>query len=223
MYIKWSEKKKYKINILEKIKSETSGIKSSVISITGKYAYGYLKNETGIHRFIRKSPFNTNKKRHTSFISVFVYPEIKEKNKLIQLNNSEIKIDVYKSSGTGGQHVNNTESAVRITHIPTKITTQCQNYRSQHQNKEQAIKQIIFKLNKYFEDKKKIQKDKNQQNKSEIKWGNQIRSYILDKKIIKDIKSKIKTNNINCILNGNIDIFIEKNLEINYKKKNEKH
>ncbi len=211
MYKKWIEKKKFKKKILNITYTET-GIKSLTMLIIGKYAYGYLKNECGIHRLIRYSPFNSDKKKQTSFASIFIYPKINKSKKNI-LNLSEIKVDVYKSSGAGGQHVNKTESAVRIIHIPTGIKTQCQNSRSQHKNKKQAIKQIISKIYNFYKiKKKKIQKP-------QIKWGSQIRSYFLNNNRIKDHILKTEINNINHILNGNIDIFIKKNLE---KKTNKK-
>ncbi len=222
MYIKWLEKKKYKFFILEKIPGEIAGIKSALLFIEGKYSYGLLKNETGIHRLIRKSPFKNNKKRQTSFSSVYIYPHKKNKFKNLKLNINELKIDVYKSSGTGGQYVNKTESAVRITHIPTGLIAKCQENRSQHKNKEKALKQLKYKLFKFYENKKIEKKNIINKKKNKIKWGNQIRSYFLDKSIVKDIKSKIEIYNINSVLNGNIDLFIEKILEINYKKKYEK-
>ncbi len=220
MYNKWAIKKKYKTKIINKNIGETKKIKSATLFIIGKYAYGYLKNETGIHRLVRKNPFNTNNKRQTSFSSVYIYPE-KKKNNNIELKNKEIKIDVYKSSGTGGQHVNKTESAVRITHLPTNLTTQCQRNRSQYKNKKQAIKQIKKKLLNLKLLKEKNIKLKIEKNKAKIEWGNQIRSYILDNSIIKDTKSKIETNKVQDILNGKIDIFLEKTLEINYREKYE--
>ncbi len=211
MYKKWAKKKKYKIKTLNIIYAETAGIKSATILICGKYAYGYLKNESGIHRLIRYSPFNANKKKHTSFCSISVYPEI-NKIKKIKIIPSEIKIDVYKASGAGGQHINKTESAVRITHIPTKITTQCQNSRSQHKNKKQAIKQIISKLDTLLNKKNKKNKTFTQK---------QIRSYFFNIPKIKDHILKLDISNINYILHGNIDVFIKKNLIKKYQK-NEK-
>ncbi|WP_408610808.1 peptide chain release factor 2 [Candidatus Annandia pinicola] len=209
MYIKWSINQGFKINILETSYGDLIGIKSTTINIIGKYAFGLLKNENGIHRLIRKSPFNANKKRHTSFSSVFVYPETINSNN-INLNIKDLKIEVYKSSGSGGQHVNKTESAVRITHIPTGIKTQCQSYRSQHQNKSIAIKKIINKLHQININKKKIKNYK-----IKIGWGNQIRSYILDNSLIKDLRTGIEKNNVNSILNGNgLNYFIKSNLKL---------
>ncbi len=215
MYIKWAEKKKFKTKIIEKTYGEIAGIKSATLLIIGRYAYGYLKNEIGIHRLIRQSPFKTNKKRHTSFSSVFVYPKTKYIKKIkYQIKSHDIQINVHKSSGSGGQHANRTESAVRIKHIPTGIITQCKKNRSQHKNKKQALIQLKNKILK-FKTKKLEHK------KSNINWGNQTRTYILDFNTVKDIKSQIKIKNIQKVLNGNIDIFIVKNLERKYKKKYE--
>ncbi len=215
MYIKWAEKKKFKTKIIEKTYGEIAGIKSATLLIIGRYAYGYLKNEIGIHRLIRQSPFKTNKKRHTSFSSVYVYPKTKYIEKIkYQIKSHDIQINVYKSSGSGGQHANRTESAVRIKHIPTGIVTQCKKNRSQHKNKKQALIQLRNKILK-FKTKKLEHK------KSNINWGNQTRTYILDFNTVKDIKSQIKIKNIQKVLNGNIDIFIVKNLERKYKKKYE--
>ncbi len=215
MYIKWAEKKNFKIKIIEKIYGEIAGIKSATLLVIGRYAYGYLKNEIGIHRLIRQSPFKVNKKRHTSFSSVFIYAQKKYTQKInYKIKSTDIQINVYKSSGSGGQHANRTESAVRIKHIPTGIITQCKNNRSQHKNKKQALIQLKNKILK-FKTKKLEHK------KSNINWGNQTRTYIFDFNIVKDIKSQIKIKNIQKILNGNIDIFIEKNLEKKYKKKYE--
>lgn len=227
MYIKWAGKKKFKIKILEKTKGEKIGIKSATILIIGKYAYGYLKNENGIHRLVRQNPHKIKKKIQTSFSSVLIYPENKQKNKITKIIKSEIKINVYKSSKSGGQNANKTESAVRIKHIPTGIITKCINNRSQYKNKLQAIKQLKKKIiNKYKKNNIKNKKITNK-NKININRGNQVRSYILNKNIIKDYKSNIKTKKTQQILNGNIDIFIKKNLEIDYKneqiKFNKKH
>ncbi len=215
MYIKWAEKKKFKTKIIEKIYGEIAGIKSATILIIGKYVYEYLKNEIGIHRLIRQSPFKINKKIHTSFCSVYVYVK-KKKNKKNTFNIllKDIKINFYKPSRTGGQHANRTESAVRIKHIPTGIITQCKKNRSQHKNKKQAIIQLKNKILKFKKNKKKYQK-------SNINWGNQTRTYIINNDIVKDTKLNIKLKNVQKILNGNIDIFIEKNLEKKYKKKYE--
>ncbi|WP_343188396.1 peptide chain release factor 2 [Buchnera aphidicola (Ceratoglyphina bambusae)] len=213
MYIKWAQNKNFKTKIISEYKGEIAGIKSATIYVKGKFALGWLRTETGIHRLVRKSPFNSTGKRHTSFASVFVYPEINQK-KEIKILSSDIKIDVYKSSGAGGQHVNKTESAVRITHIPTKLVTQCQKYRSQHKNKNQAIKQMKYKLYNLDIKKKNNEKKILENNKSNIGWGKQIRSYILDTSIVKDLRTGIEDTNIQSVLNGNLDNFIKKNLKL---------
>lgn len=202
MYVSFFEKKNLNYNILNVVNSESIGIKFISIKVIGKYAYGWLKNETGIHRLVRKSPFNTNNKRHTSFASIFVYPVYSD-NTIIHLNENEIKIDTFRSSGAGGQHVNKTDSAVRITHIPTKITVQSQSERSQHKNKLQAISQLKMKI-------AALQRlnNINMNKKLAITWGNQIRSYVFDKSYIKDTRTNQEINDIAFILNGNLDIFV---------------
>ncbi len=212
MYIKWAEKNNFKTKILKKKTGEKVGIKSALILIIGKYAYGYLKYENGIHKLIRENPFKIKKKIQTSFSSVITYPEEKRNNNILNIKPSEIKINVYKSSKSGGQHANKTESAVRIKHIKTGIISKSKRNRSQFKNKIIAIKQLKKKI---IENKKKNKK------KININWNNKIRSYIYNKNIIKDFKSNIKIKNINKVLNGDINIFIKKNLEINYRKKNE--
>ncbi len=212
MYLRWSEKKNFKTKIIEESLNENDGIKYSTIKIIGKFAFGWFKTESGVHRLIRKSPFNSENKRHTSFSSIFVSPENKKKVQ-VDINSKNLKINFYKSSGAGGQHVNKTESAVRITHIPTGITTKCQNNRSQHKNKKDALKQIKYKIY-LMKIKKKEQKNKKiEDKKSNITWGNQIRSYILDDSRIKDLRTGMETRNIKNFLDGNIDEFVIKNLK----------
>lgn len=213
MYLKWANKKKFITKIISKYKGEIAGIKSATIYISGNFALGWFRTETGIHRLVRKSPFNSTGKRHTSFASIYVYPDIKEKTKLKMLN-SDIKIDVYRSSGAGGQHVNKTESAVRITHIPTNLVTQCQNYRSQHKNKEQAIKQMESKLYNLEIKKNKNAKKDLENLKSKITWSKQIRSYILDLSIVKDTRTGVESNNIQHVLEGNLDTFVKASLKL---------
>ena len=212
MYIRWAERKKCKISLLQETRGDEAGIKSCTIKILGPYAYGWLKNESGIHRLVRISPFDSNKKRHTSFASVWVYPEIDDQID-IDINESDLRIDTYRSSGAGGQHVNTTDSAVRITHIPTKIVVQCQNDRSQHKNKANALSMLKSRL--YELEIQKRKENENQANsiKKEIGWGNQIRSYVLHPyKMIKDSRTNYETSNALEVLNGNIDRFLELSL-----------
>lgn len=201
MYTTWFEKKNFNYKITDISLNDKVGIKSVSIKIEGNYVYGWLKKESGIHRLVRKSPFNSNKKRHTSFSSVIIYPVYKNK-KNFELNDKDIKIETYKSSGAGGQHVNKTDSAVRIIHIPTKISVQSQSERSQHKNKINALEQIKMKIHAFY----KLNNIKN--NKSEMSWGNQIRSYVFDKSYIKDIRINKEINDINFIISGNLDSFI---------------
>ncbi|QJC34088.1 peptide chain release factor 2 [Enterobacteriaceae endosymbiont of Donacia cinerea] len=214
MYVKWAEKKNFKVKIIHESSGDIiGGIKSSTLHIIGHYAFGWLRTENGIHRLVRKSPFNSARRRHTSFVSTFIYPEIQD-NINISINSEDLRIDVYRSSGAGGQHVNRTESAVRITHIPTGLVTQCQSNRSQHKNKSQAMKQIKFKLYELQnKTKQKIQK-KIEKNKFNISWGYQIRSYILDNSRIKDIRTGIEINDVQYVLNGNLDKFIQASLKL---------
>lgn len=215
MYLRWSEIKNFKVDIIEESKGEIAGIKSATLHIIGDYAYGWLKNETGIHRLVRKSPFDSNHRRHTSFSSAFVYPEINDDDCCnLMIKTSDLRIDVYRASGAGGQHVNRTESAVRITHIPTNIVVQCQNNRSQHKNKEQAMKQIKAKLYELNIQKKTLEKQKIEKNKSNIGWSRQIRSYIIDNSIVKDLRTGLEKRNIQEILNGDLDPFIKASLKL---------
>ncbi|QCI17823.1 peptide chain release factor 2 [Buchnera aphidicola (Acyrthosiphon lactucae)] len=213
MYLRWAEKKGFQIEIIHESMGEIVGIKSSTIKVIGEYAFGWLRTETGIHRLIRKSPFDSGNRRHTSFSSVFIYPDIDDKI-CVNINSSDLRIDVYRASGAGGQHVNRTESAVRITHLPTNLVTQCQNNRSQHKNKEQAIKQMKSKLYEMQIRKKQKEKQQLEKNKSDITWGNQIRSYILDHSKIKDLRTGIEKNHVQSVLDGDLDDFIEQSLII---------
>ena len=192
MYLRWAESKGFSTEVMEVSDGDVAGIKSATIKISGDYAYGWLRTETGVHRLVRKSPFDSGNRRHTSFASVFVYPEIDD-NIDIDINPADLRIDVYRASGAGGQHVNKTESAVRITHVPTGIVTQCQNNRSQHSNKDQAMKQLKAKLYELEMQKKNAEKQQMEENKSDIGWGSQIRSYVLD--------------------DGDLDQFIEESLK----------
>ena len=212
MYLRWLESKKFTHEVVELSEGEVAGYKSATIKVCGDYAYGWLRTETGVHRLVRKSPFDSGSRRHTSFASVFVYPQINEDID-VQVNPSDLRIDVYRASGAGGQHVNTTESAVRITHLPSKIVTQCQNDRSQHKNKESAMKQLRAKLYLFELDKKNEIKNKVESEKSDISWGNQIRSYILDDSRIKDLRTKHETGNTQAVLDGDLDAFIETSLK----------
>ena len=212
MYLRWLESKNFKHEVVELSEGEVAGYKSATIKVNGDFAYGWLRTETGVHRLVRKSPFDSGNRRHTSFASVFAYPQVNDDID-IQINSSDLRIDVYRASGAGGQHVNTTESAVRITHLPSKIVTQCQNGRSQHKNKESAMKQLRAKLYLFEINKKNEIKNKVESEKSDISWGNQIRSYILDDSRIKDLRTKHETGNVQAVLDGDLDAFIEKSLK----------
>ena len=214
MYLRWSEDKNFTVNLLQESRGEEAGIKSSTIKIKGEYAYGWLKKESGIHRLVRISPFDSNKRRHTSFSSIWVYPEIDDKIN-IEINEADLRVDTYRASGAGGQHVNTTDSAVRITHIPTGIIVQCQNDRSQHKNKSNAMSMLKSKIYESELSKKKDEEKKTNSEKKEIGWGNQIRSYVLHPyKMIKDLRTNHESSNVNDILDGKIDEFLEKSLTL---------
>lgn len=212
MYLRWAESKGFSTEVMEVSDGDVAGIKSATIKVSGDYAYGWLRTETGVHRLVRKSPFDSGNRRHTSFASVFVYPEIDD-NIDIDINPADLRIDVYRASGAGGQHVNKTESAVRITHVPTGIVTQCQNNRSQHSNKDQAMKQLKAKLYELEMQKKNAEKQQMEENKSDIGWGSQIRSYVLDDSRIKDLRTGVETRNTQAVLDGDLDQFIEESLK----------
>ncbi|MGP1958600.1 MAG: peptide chain release factor 2 [Arsenophonus sp. NC-CH8-MAG3] len=212
MYLLWAESKGFKTEIIQASDGDVAGLKSATIKIIGEYAFGWLRTETGVHRLVRKSPFNSGGRRHTSFSSAFIYPEMDD-NIDIQINPIDLRIDVYRASGAGGQHVNKTESAVRITHIPTGIVTQCQNDRSQHKNKDQALKQLKAKLYELQMQKKNIDKQALEENKSNIGWGSQIRSYVLDDSRIKDLRTGVENRNTQAVLDGDLDKFIEASLK----------
>ena len=212
MYLKWSAQKKFKSNLISEHKGDEAGIKSSTIKIEGEYSFGWLKKESGIHRLVRISPFDSGARRHTSFASIWVYPVVDENIK-IEIMDKDLRIDTYRSSGAGGQHVNTTDSAVRITHLPTKIVVQCQNERSQHKNKETCMNMLRARLYD-FEIKKKEKENKNyESSKSEIGWGHQIRSYILQPyRLVKDNRSNFESSNPDKVLDGEIDEFLEQSL-----------
>ena len=214
MYVRWAESKDMKISLLQESKGEEAGIKSSTIKISGEFVYGWLKRESGIHRLVRISPFDSNKRRHTSFASVWVYPELDDRID-IEINDSDLRVDTYRASGAGGQHVNKTDSAVRITHIPTEIVVQCQSDRSQHKNKSNAISMLKSRLYELEMNKRKEKENKVNSEKKQIGWGYQIRSYILHPyKLIKDLRTNHETSNVNDILDGKIDHFLEKSLTL---------
>ncbi len=212
MYLKWFDKKSFSCEIISEHKGEEAGIKSTTLKVTGDHLYGLMKNESGVHRLVRISPFDSGARRHTSFASVWVYPSIDEEID-IKIDEKDLRIDTYRSSGAGGQHVNVTDSAVRITHLPTKIVVQCQNQRSQHKNKETCYKMLKARLYEYELQKKEEQQQKNVSTKTDIGWGHQIRSYVLQPyQLVKDMRSKIESTNPEDVLNGNLDQFIEGNL-----------
>ncbi|GLO59958.1 peptide chain release factor 2 [Vibrio sp. MACH09] len=212
MYLRWAEAKGFKTEVIEVSEGDVAGLKSATIRIVGEYAYGWLRTETGVHRLVRKSPFDSGGRRHTSFASAFIYPEIDD-NIAIDINPSDLRIDVYRASGAGGQHVNTTESAVRITHLPTNTVVQCQNDRSQHKNKDQAMKQLKAKLFELELQKQNAEKQANEDAKSDIGWGSQIRSYVLDDSRIKDLRTGVENRNTQAVLDGDLDKFIEASLK----------
>ena len=212
MYLKWAESKKFRYDLISEHKGEEAGIKSSTIKVEGDYTFGWLKKESGIHRLVRISPFDSGARRHTSFASVWVYPVVDENIK-IEILDKDLRIDTYRSSGAGGQHVNTTDSAVRITHLPSKIVVQCQNERSQHKNKETCLNMLKARLYDYELKKKEEESETLQSSKSEIGWGHQIRSYILQPyQLVKDNRTNFESTNPKKILDGDIDEFLEKSL-----------
>ncbi|MEC8308286.1 MAG: peptide chain release factor 2 [Pseudomonadota bacterium] len=212
MYLRWSEKKGFKVEVVEVSEGEVAGIKSATIHVQGEYAYGWLRTETGVHRLVRKSPFDSGARRHTSFSSIFVSPEIDDDIE-IEIDTSDLRIDTYRASGAGGQHVNRTDSAVRITHEPTGIVVQCQSQRSQHQNKDFAMKQLRAKLYEREMDARRAEAQALEDSKADIGWGSQIRSYVLDASRIKDLRTGVETSNTQAVLDGALDPFIEASLK----------
>ncbi|MDF2177985.1 peptide chain release factor 2 [Aliiglaciecola sp. CAU 1673] len=212
MYLRWGEDHGFKTELIEVSEGEVAGIKSATIRFEGEYAFGWLRTETGVHRLVRKSPFDSGNRRHTSFASAFVYPEIDDDIE-IEINPADLRIDTYRASGAGGQHVNRTDSAVRITHVPSGIVVQCQNDRSQHKNKDQAFKQLKAKLYEMEMMKQNEQKQALEDSKSDIGWGSQIRSYVLDDSRIKDLRTGVETRNTQAVLDGGLDKFIQASLK----------
>ncbi len=212
MYLRWGERRGFKTELLEVSPGEVAGIKSATIQFSGDYAFGWLRTETGVHRLVRKSPFDSGNRRHTSFAAVFVSPEVDDSVN-IEINPSDLRIDVYRASGAGGQHVNRTESAVRITHNPTGIVVQCQTDRSQHKNKDHAMKQLKAKLYELEMQNRRASQQAIEDTKSDIGWGSQIRSYVLDQSRIKDLRTNVEIANTQSVLDGNLDPFIEASLK----------
>jgi len=212
MYLRWAEAHEFETEVIEASAGEVAGLKSATVRVSGEYAYGWLRTETGVHRLVRKSPFDSGNRRHTSFASVFVSPEVDDDID-IDIDPSDLRIDVYRASGAGGQHVNRTESAVRITHLPTNIVVQCQNDRSQHKNKATAMKQLKAKLYELEMQERKAKASAVEESKADVGWGSQIRSYVLDQSRIKDLRTGIETGNTQAVLDGSLDEFIEASLK----------
>ncbi|MDO9635429.1 MAG: peptide chain release factor-like protein, partial [Thiobacillus sp.] len=210
--LKYAERKGFKAELLEESDGDVAGIKSASIKIEGDYAYGTLRTETGVHRLVRKSPFDSSGGRHTSFASIFVYPEIDDSFE-VDINPADLRVDTYRASGAGGQHVNKTESAVRITHVPTGTVVACQNGRSQHQNRDTAMKMLAARLYELEMQKRNAEKDALEATKSDIGWGSQIRNYVLDQSRIKDLRTNVEATNTQKVLDGDLDIFIEASLK----------
>jgi len=211
-YLRYCERKGFQAEVLEESAGETAGIKGATIRIDGEYAYGHLRTETGVHRLVRKSPFGAGDIRQTSFASVYAYPEVDDSIQ-IEINPADLRIDVFRASGAGGQHVNKTESAVRITHLPTNIVVQCQNDRSQHRNKDEAMTMLRSRLYEHELRKRQAEQDKVEASKTDIGWGHQIRSYILDKSLIKDLRTNVEISNTRSVLDGDLDAFITASLK----------
>tara|TARA_R110002072_G_scaffold51389_2_gene137909 strand:- start:1377 stop:2276 length:900 start_codon:yes stop_codon:yes gene_type:complete len=212
MYLRWGEAKGFKTEVVEITDGDVAGIKGATIHFEGEYAYGWLRTETGVHRLVRKSPFDSGSRRHTSFASIFISPELDDDIE-IEIDMNVVRVDTYRASGAGGQHVNKTDSAIRLTHEPSGIVVQCQNQRSQHKNRDQAMKQLKAKLYEMEEQKRKAESQVVEENKSDIGWGSQIRSYVLDSGRIKDLRTNIETSNTQAVLDGSLDQFIEASLK----------
>ena len=212
MYLRWGERRGFKTELIEVSSGEVAGIKSATVRFEGEYAYGWLRTETGVHRLVRKSPFDSGARRHTSFAAVFVSPEIDDEIE-VEIKTADLRIDVYRASGAGGQHVNRTESAVRITHLPTNIVVQCQSDRSQHKNRATAMKQLKAKLYEFEAQKRRAEAQIVEDAKSDIGWGSQIRSYVLDQSRIKDLRTGVEVGNTQAVLDGDLDKFIEASLK----------
>jgi peptide chain release factor 2 len=212
MYLRYCETKKFKVEILEESPGEVAGLKSASLKVSGEYAYGRLRTESGVHRLVRKSPFDSNNRRHTSFASVFVYPEVDDSIE-IDINPADLRTDTFRASGAGGQHINKTDSAVRITHVPTNIVVQCQSDRSQHRNRAEAMAMLKSRLFELELRKRNEEKQAMEDAKTDIGWGHQIRSYVLDQSRIKDLRTNIEIGNTQAVLDGALDVFIEASLK----------
>ena len=212
MYLRWAESRGFKVEVTEESDGDVAGIKSATIKVDGEYAYGWLRTETGVHRLVRKSPFDSGNRRHTSFASVFAYPEVDDDID-IEVNPADLRVDTYRASGAGGQHVNKTDSAIRLTHIPTGIVVQCQNDRSQHKNRAEAMKMMKAKLYELEMQKQREEQQALEDSKSDIGWGSQIRSYVLDQSRIKDLRTGHESSSTQAVLDGDLDSFIEASLK----------
>ena len=212
MYLKYCEKKNFQVEVLEESEGDVAGIKSASLKVTGEYAYGHLRTESGVHRLVRKSPFDSGNRRHTSFASVFTYPEVDDSIE-VDINPADLRIDTYRASGAGGQHINKTDSAVRITHIPTNTVVQCQNDRSQHRNRAEAMAMLKAQLYALELRKRNEEKQAMEDAKTDIGWGHQIRSYVLDQSRIKDLRTNVEIGNTQGVLDGDLDLFITESLK----------
>jgi peptide chain release factor 2 len=212
MYLRFCERRGFDVEVLEESPGEVAGIKSAALKVNGDHAYGTLRTESGVHRLVRKSPFDANARRHTSFASVFVYPEVDETIE-IEVNPADLRVDTFRASGAGGQHVNKTDSAIRITHLPTGIVVQCQNDRSQHRNRAEAMAMLKARLYEAERRKREAEKQKMEESKTDIGWGHQIRNYILDQSIVKDLRTSVETGNTRAVLDGDLDQFITASLK----------
>jgi len=212
MYLRWCDDHQFAVQIIAHSEGEVAGIKSATVKVSGEYAYGYLRTETGVHRLVRKSPFDSGNRRHTSFASVYAYPEIDDSIE-VEINPADLRTDTYRASGAGGQHINKTDSAVRITHQPTGIVVQCQNDRSQHRNRAEAMAMLKARLYEHELQKKREAQQQEEDEKMDIGWGSQIRSYVLDQSRIKDLRTGVETGNTQAVLDGNLDPFIEASLK----------
>jgi peptide chain release factor 2 len=212
MYVRWGESRGFQMDVLEYSPGEVAGIKSATIHVQGPYAYGWLRTETGVHRLVRKSPFDSGHRRHTSFAAIFVSPELDDDID-IEINPADVRVDVFRASGAGGQHVNKTESAVRMTHLPTGIVVQCQNERSQHKNRATAMNQLKAKLYELEQQKRREKADLIEEGKADIGWGSQIRSYVLDQSRVKDLRTGIESGRPGAVLDGDLDAFLQESLK----------